>query len=229
MFGLRLWAISVLYAAGAALLLGILSVLIPNHLFSRTVPTSPQDYVIWALSALLCLDEYHAVHADARFPLRMSRACERGCFSTCPFPSPTRRKRTTLANNERRGSSAVRSNLGFITHKLKSTETLVLYFDAIPNCDIIFQTSCQEAWMRIVPGSILIFRAIYLNVIVTRYPFPKTERVCLTLPQILTLYVVRRKVVIALNNKIMIALSECDTIPTSFSHSHDSLLALVSL
>ncbi len=46
MFGLRFWGISALYAAGAALLLGIPSVLIPNHLFTRTVPTSPQDYAI---------------------------------------------------------------------------------------------------------------------------------------------------------------------------------------
>jgi hypothetical protein len=53
MFGLRFWPVSALYAAGAALLIGIPSVLIPNHLFSRTVPTSPQDYVIWVISALL--------------------------------------------------------------------------------------------------------------------------------------------------------------------------------
>ncbi len=53
MFGLRFWGISALYAAGAALLLGIPTVLIPNHLFSRIVPTSPQDYVIWVVSVLL--------------------------------------------------------------------------------------------------------------------------------------------------------------------------------
>jgi hypothetical protein len=53
MFGLRFWTVSALYAAGAALLLGIPTVLIPNHLFSRIVPTSPQDYVIWVVSVLL--------------------------------------------------------------------------------------------------------------------------------------------------------------------------------
>ncbi len=53
MFGLRFWGISALYAAGAALLLGLPSVLIPNHLFTRTVPTSPQDYAIWVISTLL--------------------------------------------------------------------------------------------------------------------------------------------------------------------------------
>ncbi len=53
MFGLRFWTVSALYAAGAALLIGIPSVLIPNHLFIRTIPTSPQDYVIWVVSALL--------------------------------------------------------------------------------------------------------------------------------------------------------------------------------
>jgi len=35
MFGLRFWGISALYAAGAALLIGIPGVLIPNHLFMR--------------------------------------------------------------------------------------------------------------------------------------------------------------------------------------------------
>ena len=34
---LTLWGISALYAGGAALLLGIPTILIPNHLFSRTV------------------------------------------------------------------------------------------------------------------------------------------------------------------------------------------------
>jgi predicted membrane protein len=53
MFGLRFWGVSALYAAGAALLIGIPGVLIPNHLFIRTVPTSPLDYVIWVVSALL--------------------------------------------------------------------------------------------------------------------------------------------------------------------------------
>src|SRR5712691_2390393 len=53
MFGFRFWSLSALYTAGSALLLGIPTLLIPNHLFSRIVPTSPQDYVIWIISALL--------------------------------------------------------------------------------------------------------------------------------------------------------------------------------
>src|SRR5258708_20275972 len=53
MFGFRFWSLSALYTAGSALLLGVPTLLIPNHLFSRTVPTSPQDYVIWIVSALL--------------------------------------------------------------------------------------------------------------------------------------------------------------------------------
>jgi hypothetical protein len=53
MFGFRFWSLSVLYAAGSALLLGIPTRLVPNPLFSRIVPTSPQDYVIWIVSVLL--------------------------------------------------------------------------------------------------------------------------------------------------------------------------------
>jgi hypothetical protein len=53
MFGFRFWSLSALYAAGSALLLGIPTLLIPNPLFSRVVPTSPQDYVIWIVSVLL--------------------------------------------------------------------------------------------------------------------------------------------------------------------------------
>src|SRR5260370_31582097 len=53
MFGFRFWSLSALYTAGSALLLGVPTLLVPNHLFSRTVPTSPQDYVIWIVSALL--------------------------------------------------------------------------------------------------------------------------------------------------------------------------------
>lgn len=53
MFGFRFWSLSALYTAGSALLLGIPTRLIPTPLFSRVVPTSPQDYVIWMVSALL--------------------------------------------------------------------------------------------------------------------------------------------------------------------------------
>jgi predicted membrane protein len=53
MFGIRFWALSVLFSGGAALLLGIPTVLIVNHWFIRMTPTSPQDYIIWILSALL--------------------------------------------------------------------------------------------------------------------------------------------------------------------------------
>jgi len=53
MFGLRFWSLSALYTAGSALLLGVPTRLVPNPLFSRIVPTGPQDYVIWIVSALL--------------------------------------------------------------------------------------------------------------------------------------------------------------------------------
>ena len=53
LFGFRFWSLAVLYTAGSALLLGIPTKLIPTPLFSRVVPTSPQDYVIWMISALL--------------------------------------------------------------------------------------------------------------------------------------------------------------------------------
>ncbi len=53
MFGFRFWSFSALYTAGSSVLLGVPTLLIPNHLFSRTVPTSPQDYAIWIVSALL--------------------------------------------------------------------------------------------------------------------------------------------------------------------------------
>lgn len=53
MFGFRFWSLSALYTAGSALLLGIPTRLIPTALFSRVVPTGPQDYAIWIVSALL--------------------------------------------------------------------------------------------------------------------------------------------------------------------------------
>ena len=53
MFGYRFWSLAALYTVGSALLLGIPTRLIPTSLFSRIVPTSPQDYMIWIISALL--------------------------------------------------------------------------------------------------------------------------------------------------------------------------------
>src|SRR6266487_354714 len=53
MVGFRFWSLSALYTAGSALLLGIPTRLITTPLFSRVVPTGPQDYVIWIVSALL--------------------------------------------------------------------------------------------------------------------------------------------------------------------------------
>ena len=53
MFGIRFWSLSVFYTLGAALVIGVPTVLIPNALFVRMTPTSPLDYVIWAISILL--------------------------------------------------------------------------------------------------------------------------------------------------------------------------------
>ncbi len=53
MFRIRFWGLSALYTLGAALLIGIPTVLIPNHFFSRMTPTSLQDYVIWSISVML--------------------------------------------------------------------------------------------------------------------------------------------------------------------------------
>ncbi len=53
MFGFRFWGLSVLYTLGAALLIGIPTVLIPNTFFSRMTPTSLQDYLIWGISVAL--------------------------------------------------------------------------------------------------------------------------------------------------------------------------------
>jgi predicted membrane protein len=53
MFGFRFWGLSALYTLGAALLIGLPTVLIPNRFFIRMTPTSPQDYVIWVISVAL--------------------------------------------------------------------------------------------------------------------------------------------------------------------------------
>jgi len=53
MFGWRFWSLSALYALGAALLIGIPTVLIPNAFFVRMTPSGTLDYSIWLLSALL--------------------------------------------------------------------------------------------------------------------------------------------------------------------------------
>lgn len=53
MFGLRFWGLSALYTLGAAMFIGLPTVLIPNPLFTRMTPTSLQDYVIWGISVAL--------------------------------------------------------------------------------------------------------------------------------------------------------------------------------
>ena len=53
MFDMRFWGLSVLYSLGAALLIGIPTVLIPNSLFHRMTPSGLQDYIIWTISTLL--------------------------------------------------------------------------------------------------------------------------------------------------------------------------------
>ena len=53
MFGFRFWGVSGVYTLGAALFIGIPTVLIPNSFFVRMTPSSAQDYIIWGLSVLL--------------------------------------------------------------------------------------------------------------------------------------------------------------------------------
>ena len=53
MFDQRFWQWIALFALGAALVLGLPTRLIPNGIWTRTVPTSPFDYGIWVLSFVL--------------------------------------------------------------------------------------------------------------------------------------------------------------------------------
>lgn len=53
MFDQRFWRWSALFSLGAALALGLPTRLIPNSVWTRTVPTSPFDYGIWLLSFML--------------------------------------------------------------------------------------------------------------------------------------------------------------------------------
>ncbi len=51
MFGVRFWGLSALLALGAAVVIGVPTMLIPTPLFHRMTPTSLLDYVIWGISA----------------------------------------------------------------------------------------------------------------------------------------------------------------------------------
>lgn len=53
MFGIRFWSLSVLLTLGAAVLIGVPTVLIPTPWFHRMTPTSPLDYLIWGISVVL--------------------------------------------------------------------------------------------------------------------------------------------------------------------------------
>lgn len=53
MFGTRFWGYSALFTLSAAALIGVPTVLIPTPLFHRMTPTSPLDYLIWGLTAVL--------------------------------------------------------------------------------------------------------------------------------------------------------------------------------
>jgi hypothetical protein len=53
MFGVRFWSLSALFALGAAVLIGVPTVLIPTPLFHRMTPTGPLDYLIWGISVAL--------------------------------------------------------------------------------------------------------------------------------------------------------------------------------
>lgn len=47
------WLRALAWSSAIALATGIPTVLIPNSLFSRTIPTSPWQYVVWAAIALV--------------------------------------------------------------------------------------------------------------------------------------------------------------------------------
>ena len=53
MFGLKGWIIAAVGTIGAALVLGVPSVMFDNPFFIRMIPVWPQDYVIWLTSSAL--------------------------------------------------------------------------------------------------------------------------------------------------------------------------------
>lgn len=53
MFGMRGWLAAVIGASATLLLIGMVASLIENPVFDRQLAARPQDYVIWALTAIL--------------------------------------------------------------------------------------------------------------------------------------------------------------------------------
>jgi hypothetical protein len=105
MFGWKFWGVSSLYAALAAVVIGVPTVLIPNHLFMRMTPTSPVDYAIWAASSLLMgplfaiMTLYPASTCAPRPSRRASGQATAGTITTAaalPGMSPCDNMRVTL-------------------------------------------------------------------------------------------------------------------------------------
>ncbi len=53
LFGPRGWFVAALGTAGALVLIGIPAAIVDSPFFIRMIPTRPQDYVIWVVSAVL--------------------------------------------------------------------------------------------------------------------------------------------------------------------------------
>ncbi|HET9017538.1 MAG TPA: hypothetical protein VFN57_18200 [Thermomicrobiaceae bacterium] len=92
----RVVVYAVLAGVFTLLAVGIPTVLIPNHLFSRAVPTRPVDYVIYGITVALAAVLGAAYALPAACPLRTNRLTAGGFLSFLAVGCPVCNKVVVL-------------------------------------------------------------------------------------------------------------------------------------
>ena len=95
---------------------------------------------------------------------------------------------------------------------------LDLHPNTAPESDAVFNLFSSFLWLRIIPGSIFIDLAVYLDGVVAGKALPGTGGMSVAGFQILFLDCIRWEILISLDNDAIITLGYCDAIPGCLWH-----------
>ena len=91
-------------------------------------------------------------------------------------------------------------------------------FHALPEGYVVFYLSRLRFGIRVVPGGLFIDLIPNHDIVIARRSFPAAEGVRVTVTQMFTVYRIRWKIVIALDELRFITFGQDDVFPGSFGH-----------
>src|SRR5205085_8363878 len=94
------------------------------------------------------------------------------------------------------------------------TYARLLDLHTVPECDAVFDLFGRVLRLRVVPSGVAVDLTIHDNVVITRRPLPRADRVRLALAEVLAPDRINREIMIALDDNRVVTLRQHCAFPS---------------